>query len=50
MTENAARTATRTRACGALDGENLEVRGVAADAVDALMRAHAVTIGLHTAQ
>jgi len=49
MTEKTARTATRRGACGAFDGQNCDEDRVAA-AADALMRAHAITVGLHTAQ
>ena len=50
MTENTARTAMRRCACTAFDGQNRDEDLVAAAAAEALMRAHAITVGLHTAQ
>jgi len=47
MTEKTAREATRRRACGAFDGENHDEDRVT---TAALMRAHDITDGLHTAQ
>jgi len=49
MMEKIARKATRRRACDAFDGQNRDDVRVAA-AADALKRAHAITIGLHTEQ